>query len=43
VFGHTQEFTFDGACQTATDWFRPLVLAIAAFIAAWVFVQGLKS
>lgn len=43
AFGATHEFSYDPMCDTIGTWVRALVLAIGAFIASWVFIQGIKA
>lgn len=43
VAGGSYTFNYEPMCDTIGAWVRALVLAIGAFIASWVFIQGLKA
>lgn len=41
--GRSHEFSFQPMCDAASTWIRGVVMLLAATVAAWVFIQGLKS
>lgn len=43
VYGRSLAFSFDAACEQAQGVIRAVVLLAASFLAAWIFVDGLKS
>lgn len=43
AMGRSYSFSYASMCDTIGAWVRALVLAIGAFVASWVFVQGLKA
>lgn len=43
ALGASYDFSYDAMCDTIGTWVRALVLAIGAFIASWVFIQGIKA
>lgn len=43
VYGTSRSFSFEPVCEQASGVIRAVVLLAAGFVAAWIFVDGLKS